>query len=543
MQLKGNLVDLHQRRILPAWIRIENGIIAEVAPLAGSCEHFILPGFIDAHIHIESSMLVPTEFARLAMPHGTVATVSDPHEIGNVLGLPGVEFMIDNARRTPLKIYFGAPSCVPATNYETAGATIGLVEIENLLARPDIRYLSEMMNYPGVIQRDPAVLAKIDAARRYGKPIDGHAPGIVGSDLDHYLANGHISTDHESFTTAEGREKLEKGLHLLIREGSAAKNFAALIPLLKEFPGQIQFCSDDKHPDDLIQGHINLLVSRAIREGHDLFDVLRAACLHPAEHYRLDVGSLRPGDPADFIVVDDLHDFKVRQTYIDGLLVAEDGRSLIDTPPVESINNFAAKATLPTDFAVPAQGKNMKVIQALDGEIVTGSFVCSTPVNNGFAVADPERDLLKFAIINRYRPAPPAIAFINGFGLQDGALASSVGHDSHNILVIGTSDQAISTAINLVIREGGGLSAVNENKQMVLPLPIAGLMTAVDGYDTAAAYSRIDRFVKAELGCSLTSPFMTLSFMALLVIPSLKLSDRGLFDGGSFQFTDLFAGS
>ncbi|MEM8907439.1 MAG: adenine deaminase, partial [Bacteroidota bacterium] len=518
MTIQGNIVDIKNRRIFFGTLHIENGQIKNIVESQGQSDQYLLPGFVDAHIHIESSMLVPTEFARLAVVHGTVATVSDPHEIANVLGLEGVQYMIDNGQQSPLKFNFGAPSCVPATAFETAGASIDVDGVEQLLKNPEIRYLAEMMNYPGVLFNDPEVHAKLALAKKYGKPIDGHAPGLRGADAQKYIAAG-ISTDHECFTYEEALEKVQLGMKILIREGSAAKNFNALIDLLPLYPDQIMFCSDDKHPDDLIVGHINQLVVRAIEKGCPLFDVLRAACLNPVEHYGLDVGQLQVGDPADLIVVKDLKNVEVLETYINGQLVAQSGKSLL--PRVESaiINNFHTSPKHPVDFQLPATDQNIWVIQAIDGAIVTESFVTPAKIVNGMAVADTDRDLLKLCVVNRYQNAPPAIAFIHNFHLQEGAIASCVGHDSHNIIAVGTDDAAICQAVNLIIEHQGGISAVSDRASQVLPLPIAGILSNVDGYEVAAQYLKIDSLVKNQLGCTLSAPFMTLSFMALLVIP------------------------
>ena len=536
---QGQLVDLHRREIYPAEIRVEHGRISSIRRLETADNIYILPGFVDAHVHIESSMLVPSEFARLAVVHGTVATVSDPHEIANVLGEEGVHYMIENGRRVPFKFYFGAPSCVPATAFETAGATIDAAGVERLLQMPEVRYLAEMMNYPGVLFGDEQVMAKLAAAQKLGKPIDGHAPGLRGADARKYFQAG-ISTDHECFSYEEGLEKLKMGVKVIIREGSAARNFDALIQLLPQFPDQMMFCSDDKHPDGLVLGHINQLVARALAVGCSLFDVLRAACLNPALHYGLDVGLLRPGDPADFIMVDSLTTFEVKATYIDGALAAENGKSLIERVEAGVVNNFHTAAKRPEDFRIPAQGAKIQVIHALDGEIVTRSFVADARTDQGYALSDPARDILKMAVINRYENAPPALAFIHGFGLKGGAIASCVGHDSHNIIVVGTDDASICRAANLIIANQGGISAVYGEEERVLPLPVAGILSNADGYELARAYKEIDTFVKREQGSSLGAPFMALSFMALLVIPSLKLGDKGLFDGNSFRFTPLF---
>jgi len=537
--LHGQIVDLHHRRIYPAAISWENGRVQDIKPQDSAPQRYFLPGVIDAHVHVESSMVVPSEFARMAVRHGTVATISDPHEIANVLGEEGVDFMINNGKTVPFHFYFGAPSCVPATTFETAGAQLGPDAIKRLLQRPDIKYLAEMMNFPGVLNNDKEVMEKIRIARQYNKPVDGHAPALRGAEARQYIAAG-ISTDHECFTYEEGKEKLELGMKIIIREGSAARNFAALIPLLKEYPDQIMFCSDDKHPDSLLEGHINQLVARGLQEGYELFDLLRAACLHPVAHYKLEVGLLRPGDSADFIVTEDLEQFENLTTYIRGQKVAEKGHSLIDPQPIRVINKFYAKAQIESDFGIPAEGDQIRVIRAKDGELITEEFTAPVNIMNGNAQSDTERDLLKLAVLNRYQAASPTLAFINGFGLKEGALASCVGHDSHNIIAVGTDDQSLCQAINLIVAEQGGISAVGKGKEWVVPLPVAGIMSDQDGFEVAHAYKAIDAFAKEELGSILKAPFMTLSFMALLVIPELKLSDQGLFDGRKFEFVKLF---
>ncbi len=539
MLVKANLIDIEAKAIYFAAVQIEDGIITEIRREQGESRNYILPGFVDAHVHIESSMLVPSEFARLAVVHGTVATVSDPHEIANVLGLKGVFYMLDNGQKVPFKFNFGAPSCVPATTFETAGAVLDVKDVCDLLKKEDILYLSEMMNYPGVLFNDPDVMAKIAAAHELGKPVDGHAPGLRGEDARKYVAAG-ISTDHECFTYDEAFEKIEYGMKILIREGSAAKNFDALIDLLPKFPDKIMFCSDDKHPDDLIEGHINQLAARAVNHGCNVFDVLRAACINPVEHYSLPVGLLRVGDPADFIIVDNLRTFEVKATYIDGQIVAKKGESTIASVPTEIINNFNTSYKSEADFGVVAESDNIHVIKAIDGEIVTESFVAPAKVVDGQACSDLENDVLKITVVNRYGDTPPSMAFINGFQLKGGAIASCVGHDSHNIIAVGDNDDSICKAVNLIIENEGGISAVYSGQEKVLPLPVAGIMSNADGYTVAVQYAAIDQFVKEEMGCALTAPFMTLSFMALLVIPQLKLSDKGLFDGGAFAFQKLF---
>lgn len=552
--ITANLVDIPAEKIYPVEITVENGRIRSVQAINPSASEplpYVLPGLIDAHVHIESSMLVPSEFARLAVVHGTVATVSDPHEIGNVLGVKGVEFMIENGRKTPFKFYFGAPSCVPATAFETAGAAISADEVDTLLQRPEIKYLSEMMNFPGVLNGDREVMKKLQAARKYQKPADGHAPGLRGEAAKKYIeaglpeGNTGISTDHECFTPEEALDKLQYGMKIIIREGSAARNFEALIGLLNDYPNRIMFCSDDKHPDSLVEGHINLLVKRALARGIDLFKVLRAACVNPVSHYALDVGLLREGDPADFIMVSNLEDFTILRTYIGGELVAENGTTRIASVPVRPINHFNCRAKNPGDFAVPLfpQGINsgrrsgIAVIEALDGQLVTNKLMEDPLVENDRIIADTSRDILKLAVVNRYQDAPPAIAFIKNFGLRSGAIASSVAHDSHNIIAVGADDESICEAVNLLIEQQGGISVVGDRERLVLPLPVAGIMTTDDGYAVARKYAELDRAAKS-LGSTLRAPFMTLSFMALLVIPHLKLSDKGLFDGDRFELVN-----
>lgn len=547
MTINAQLIDLHQRRIYPAEIGIEGGRIRRIREVgsAPADAGYLLPGFVDAHVHIESSMLPPAEFARLAVVHGTVATVSDPHEIANVLGSEGVAFMLDDARRVPFKFCFGAPSCVPATAFETAGDSLNAAEVEKLLQNPAIGYLSEMMNFPGVLHGDAECLAKIAAAQRLGKPVDGHAPGLRGDDARRYFAAG-ITTDHECFTYEEGLEKARLGVKILIREGSAARNFEALWPLLKEFPAQIMFCSDDKHPDDLVRGHINELVLRALANGCDLFDTLRAACLNPVEHYRLPVGLLREGDPADFLRLSHPVPHQILETWLDGQKIAENGQSLLPRLTSAAPNRFLAKPKKPSDFQIHlSEGFHLsesstqcRIIEALDGQIVTGSAAEILPVSNGIILPDASRDLLKISVVNRYTPeAKPAVGFVRGFGMRRGALASSVAHDSHNIVAVGTDDASLAAAVNAVIAAQGGISATDgAGEARVLPLPIAGLMSQSDGYTLAREYSELDAWTKAKLGCRLRAPFMVLSFLALPVIPKLKMTDLGLFDVEQFGF-------
>ena len=538
MILKGQLIDLHLRKIYPVALEIRDKKIHSIVQIPPNPSlPYLLPGFIDSHVHIESSMLVPSEFARLAVVHGTVATLSDPHEIANVCGMQGVEYMIDNGKQVPFHFFFGAPSCVPATPFETAGGEISAADIAQLMARPEILYLAEMMNWPGTVNRDPLVMEKIQLAQKQGKPIDGHAPGLRGDNISKYISAG-ISTDHECFTFEEGLEKLQKGMKVIIREGSAAKNFDALIDLVPEYFENMMFCSDDKHPDDLLLGHINQLCKSAISVGKDVFKVLQMACINPVKHYNLDVGILQKGDAADFIIVNNLNDLKVLETYIDGQLVAKEGISFIESVDFEILNNFQTDFKVVSDFEFHTASEKIKVIEALDGELVTNQIEADSLIIDGNLVSNTTSDILKMTVVNRYKNEVPAIAFIKNFGLKEGAIASSVGHDSHNIIAVGVSDEAICKAVNLVIKYKGGVCAVDDTEEKILPLPIAGIMSATSAEETGKAYAEIDKMAK-KMGSTLRAPFMTLSFMSLLVIPSLKLSDKGLFDGTNFQFTSL----
>lgn len=539
MKISGQIIDVRKRRIFKGELTIENGMIIDITEKENVADLYLMPGFIDAHVHIESSMLVPTEFARLAVVHGTVATVSDPHEIGNVLGVEGVEYMIENGKKVNFKFYFGAPSCVPATPFETAGAEIDVSQIEYLLKKPEVKYLAEMMNWPGVLHQDETVMQKISIAHELNKPVDGHSPGLKGKQAEAYIKAG-ISTDHECFTKEEALDKLKHGMKIAIREGSAAKNFEALYALLDEFPGEIMLCSDDKHPDNLVQGHINQLVLRALSKGQSLFNVLNAACITPIDHYKLEVGSLQKNDPADFIVVNDLKELKVLQTYINGQLVAKQGKTLIESQETTIVNQFNCKDIRPDDLSVKALSNKMHVIIAEDGQLITQSRIVKPKTNEkGIVVSDTENDVLKIVVCNRYESSLPAVGFIQSFGLKEGAIASTVAHDSHNIIAVGVDDESICKAINALVKAQGGVCATQGQKMEVLPLPIAGLMSAEDGYLVAKAYEAIDQMAK-NMGSTLASPFMTLSFMALLVIPKLKLSDKGLFDGEAFCFHPLF---
>ncbi|HMY22476.1 MAG TPA: adenine deaminase [Chitinophagales bacterium] len=533
MQIKSNYIDIFNQQIFAAEISIENGKIKSIVKINEAVETYILPGFVDAHVHIESSMLVPTEFAKIAVIHGTVATVSDPHEIANVLGKAGVYYMLENAKKSPLKFYFGAPSCVPATTFETAGAVVNADDIDELMSLDDIKYLAEMMNYPGVLHRDKLVMDKITIAQKHNKPIDGHAPGLTGHEALQYISAG-ITTDHECFTFEEAKFKLEHGMKVLIREGSAAKNFNALIDLLHEYPDDMMFCSDDKHPDDLLFGHINDLVKRAVNKGVSLFNVLKAACVNPVLHYQLNVGLLRVGDEADFIRINNLEDFSIVETYIGGHCVAKNKQDFIETKPEKIVNNFSVKTKQKEDFNLLVKQEKVRVIEAIDGQLITQEYIGKIVVDNDcYAHANIDDDILKMVVVNRYHDAPIAVAFVKNFGLKNGAIASSVAHDSHNIIAVGVNDDCICRAVNTIIAAQGGLAVVDEENCDILPLPVAGLMSNMSCIAVAEKYTTLVNKSKS-LGCTLHSPFMTLSFMALLVIPNLKLSDKGLFDAIRF---------
>ena len=538
--LKGNIIDILNKKIYKGIVYIQDGKIQNIESNDHILENeYILPGFIDSHIHIESSLLIPSEFARLAVLHGTVATVSDPHEIANVCGLEGIKFMIENGKKVPFHFFWGAPSCVPATNFETAGATINSVDIEKLLANPDIFYLAEMMNFPGVLNNDAEVFKKIQAAKKNNKPVDGHAPGLRGKQAEQYI-NAGIYTDHECFTLEEAKDKLLFGMHILIREGSAAKNFDALFSLIDEFPNKIMFCSDDKHPDSLLLGHINELCARAVLKKMNIFNILQAACVNPVLYYKLPVGLLKIGDNADCIVVEDLIHFKVKQTFIKGELVHNNEKSCIKKCNQPPINFFNCTPINHTEIIIdilnyPIKNNLIPVIGALENQLITETLWVTPTIKNNQFVTNVENDILKIIVVNRYSKQPIAKGFIKNIGLKKGAFASSVAHDSHNIIAVGVDDESIVQTVNEIIKYTGGICCCENNSITCLPLPVAGLMSNQDGFDIAQQYMDIDKKVK-NLGSPLKAPFMTLSFMALLVIPHIKISDKGLFNGDSFDF-------
>jgi adenine deaminase len=540
-QVEGNIIDIHRRVIYGGIVYFNDKGIDRIEEKEGLFDKYILPGLIDSHVHIESSMLVPSGFSRLVVPRGTIGVVTDPHEIGNVLGVQGVEYMIEESKNTPLKCFFGAPSCVPATPLESSGAVIDSSQIEELLDKPEVIALSEMMNYPGVINGDEEVVAKIRAAYNRNLPVDGHAPGIRGEGLKKYAEAG-ISTDHECFELDEALEKIEKGIKIQIRQGSAAKNFDALADLFESHPDQLMLCTDDSHPDELIKnGHIDKLIRLGLDKKIDLFKLLRAASLIPAQHYHLPIGLLREGDPADFIVIDNPKSFNILATYIDGVKVFDKKEGVLFAKRnVQIINQFKEHFVSEEDIKVkvPSGSSKAKVIKCFEGELVTDTLwvdVAGKEVMN----SDTQKDILKIVVVDRYQSKPVSVGFIYGFGLKRGALASSVAHDSHNVVAVGVEDSEIVKAINLVMKHKGGLTVVDKELQEVLPLPVAGLMSDEGGEVVAGKYNGLERLA-IEMGSKLNAPFMTLSFMSLLVIPKLKLGDKGLFDGEKFEFTSVF---
>lgn len=538
MKIFGNIFDLDNRRFIHGSVELEDGKIVRIKEEETDKNDYILPGLVDSHIHIESSMLTPSAFAEEAVRHGTVGVVTDPHEIANVMGVEGVEYMIENSAKVPLKFYFGAPSCVPATPFETNGGTIDAEGVEGLLRKEEVRYLSEMMNVPGVLGNNDQVARKIKSSLEKGKPVDGHAPGLRGGDLQKYIEAG-ISTDHESIDIEEAREKMDKGMKIQIREGSAARSLDRFHYLLGDDCSKLMLCSDDLHPEMLKMGHINLLVKKLIELGYDIFDIIKISVFNPVDHYKLDVGRLKEGDNADFIVVDNPYEFNVKETWIDGKKVYDGQDVSFKALGGKEINRFHSSKIRKSDIQVNASGNKIRLIKARDGELVTDELIKDVVSNRGNAVSDTGQDILKIVVKDRYNDGDPAIAFISGYGLQKGAFASSVAHDSHNIIAVGVDDESICKAINSIVEMKGGLSVYDGNEINSLQLEIGGIMTNVPCGTVAAKYEELSRKVK-DMGCGFRAPFMTLSFMALPVIPDLKLTDKGLFDVNKFDFVDLF---
>jgi adenine deaminase len=540
-KIEGNIIDIVNKKIFPGTIHIANGIITEIVPNQNDYEHYISPGLIDAHVHVESSMLIPSEFARLALANGTVGVVSDPHEIANVLGINGVKFMIENGKTTPLKFFFCAPSCVPATPFETSGATLTASEIDQLMTEEPIIALGEMMNFPGVINEFEDVISKLNVAKKHKLPIDGHIPGVVGADLEKYVKFG-ISTDHECFSLEEAEEKIKLGMKVLIREGSAAKNFEALYPLIDTHSDMVMLCTDDSHPDDLInEGHINKILKLGVAKNIDIFNLLRAATINPITHYNLPVGMLRKNDPADFIVFDNLQEFNIIETYINGLPAFSHNRITFEKPKTLPINNFKRTQHITIDdLSIQDKSCPVHIIEASDGSLLTSSFTATLKAENNILLADSDKDILHISVVNRYTNSGASNGFITGFGLKDCAIASTIAHDSHNIIAIGTDLDILAKAINEMIDTKGGICFISGKDCFTLPLEYAGLMTDLDGRKLAKIYEAINKAVLCS-GCKLKSPFMTLSFMALLVIPELKIGDKGLFNINTFNFVDIYA--
>ncbi len=532
--IRGNVVNPFTEEIYPAEINMQDGVIECVKQIEGNFNQYVLPGFIDAHIHIESSMLTPSRFAEAVVPHGTTSVVSDPHEIANVLGIDGIKYMIKDASLVPLNVFFTAPSCVPATPFETSGAVIGSNKIDELLKDDEIVALGEMMNFPGVLTGDSEVIAKIKAAKTYKKPVDGHAPLLTGNDLCKYIAAG-ISTDHECTIPGEVIEKRKLGMKVMLRQGSSAKNLADLIGAGGDF-----IVSDDKHPEDLLKGHIDLMLREAVELGEDPVEALKMVTINPAAHYNLDTGLIAPGRAADIVVVDDLRNFNVKEVYIGGNIAAREGKALFGFKPLELESTFKINHKKAEDFEILSSQKEEKVrvIDVVEGQLLTEESEATLQVANGKIESDVKNDILKIAVLERYGHNWMTNAFIHGFGLKKGAIASSVAHDSHNIIAVGTNPQNMADAVNRLVDNNGGLVAAVDGHYHSLRLPIGGLMSTESAEDVALKLEKLHHFLKS-MGCKLASPFMTMSFLALLVIPKLKISDRGLFDVEKFDFVDV----
>lgn len=541
-EIEANYIDIFNKEIYPASITIENGYIVSIKKIDAILKEYVLPGFIDAHIHIESSFLIPSNFAHLVVQHGTVATISDPHEIANVNGIDGINFMINNSKKTEFKFFFGAPSCVPAlsSEFETSGYVLDDQDVDKLMKSNDIYYLSEVMDFKGVINKDVRIINKINSALKRNKVVDGHAPGLSPYLTLKYVSSG-ISTDHECSTIEDARYKLSLGMKIIIREGSAAKNFESLHPLIsecsKEYCDSLMFCFDDAHPNDILHGHINSIVARAIEYGHNFFDVLKIACINPVLHYKIPVGLLRTGDPADFIITKDIKTFKIDKTYINGKLVFNDGISHIPLISEIPINNFNCEQKSILDFKFSTKNRMIPIINCINNQIITYKTMIDSNLLAPDFQSNIAKDILKIAVINRYENnSKISIGFIKNFGIRKGAIGSTVAHDSHNIIVVGTNDEYLCKATNIIIENKGGLCALNNEKTIIIKLPISGLMSALSAKEIASQYVKLNDFCKNVLGSQLDDPLMTLSFMSLTVVPHLKINDKGLFDVDSFCF-------
>ncbi len=532
--IKGNLLNVFTEEIYPAEIFFENGVIKCVKPVKEDLDDFILPGFIDAHIHIESSMLTPSRFAETVVPHGTTSVISDPHEIANVVGLDGIKYMMKDAESVPLNVFFTAPSCVPATSFETSGAVIGVEELDELLRQDNIVALGEMMNFPGVLAEDPLVMEKIRLARKYNKPVDGHAPLLSGPDLCKYIGAG-ISTDHECTSTEEAMEKIRLGMKIMIREGSSARNMVDLVSVGGDF-----IVSDDKDIEELLIGHVDVMLRKAVEFGLDPIDAVKMVTINPCIHYNLNRGCISPGKPADIVIVDNLKDFNVKKVFIEGNLVASDHEALFSFKPLLIENTFNLSPKMSEDFEVLSSKdkETVRVIEVMEGQLLTHKIEAVLKVDNGKINPDVENDVLKISVVERYGHGRISNAFVHGFGIEKGAIASSVAHDSHNIIVVGTNSKDMAYAVNKLSENNGGLVAISDEQYKSLMLPVAGLMSTRGAEEVSRECRDLNEML-VNMGCKLNTPFMALSFMALLVIPKLKISDKGLFDVENFKFVNV----
>ncbi|MGV8828446.1 MAG: adenine deaminase [Breznakibacter sp.] len=542
--LEGNIVDIHNRDIYFGRLEIMDSTIISIQRLDAIVPQapYIAPGLVDSHVHIESSMLVPSVFSELVIPCGTVGVVCDPHEIANVMGVEGVEFMMNDARQSPLNFYFGVPSCVPATSFENNGGIIDAKAVESLFQK-GAYFLAEMMNFPGVLNHDQDVWRKIEIAKHYNRPIDGHAPGLIGEALVQYIGAG-ITTDHECSTIEEAVQRINMGMFVQIREGSAARNFNQLHSLLNSHPSKVMLCTDDSHPDDIVEkGHIDKIVRMALGCGISIYDIYQAALINPVLHYHLEVGMLRVGDRADFIIVDNLADFNIQSTYINGAALFEYGKINFSANPSSCINKFTEPYVGIDQLQVFTQLANpiVKVIDLKDGELLTGEFLWEPTPFEGIINSSVEMDVAKIVVVNRYQKSKPAVGFVRGFGLKGGAFGATIAHDSHNVVVVGVDDTDIFRVIGQLFEHKGGIAAYCDGLVEVLPLPVAGLMSNEKGSVVASKYAGLNRFVSKCCQTQLQAPFMTLSFLSLLVIPSLKIGDQGLFDVNRFCFVDLIS--
>ncbi|MCF8357528.1 MAG: adenine deaminase [Prolixibacteraceae bacterium] len=536
--IEGNIVDVVKREIFKGRIFFENNISKIERIEYVNDTNFILPGFIDAHLHIESTMLTPVEYSKIALKHGVIAAITDPHEIANVCGIDGINYMIDNAKKTPMKIYFGAPSCVPATPFENNGAIISAKEIEALFKSKKCFQLSEMMNFPGVINDDKDVWEKIKVAKKYNRKIDGHAPLLSGEGLKKYIEAG-ISTDHETTKLDEALEKIKDGMKIILRNSSASRDFLHLISLIETHPNKTMMCTDDCHPDDLEKGYINEMVKTAIEKGYNVFDVISIASKNAKDHYGTETGLLQLYDPADFIVIDNFKNFNIKKVFVNGIEQLNEDPIKKQNPKNEIINNFHQNKIFLNDVRFPSKNKKINAIRIIEDSIITKKEKYQIKENVEYFESETEDDILKIVIVNRYKKAKPTVGFVNGFNLKKGAIGSSVAHDSHNIVVIGVSDKEICKAISSIQESKGGLVAVNGNETHLLPLPIGGIMSDKSCEEVSRQYKSLNNIAK-EMGCKIHAPFMTLSFMSLLVIPEIKIGDMGLFDVNKFSFINVY---